>query len=140
MPKKTAPRLSNVVKLPLGRSSPDIAKLLLETQSAPKVAAVPQELRDAIDRRARELAEQAYNLCHEHLRRRVAYECEHGYPERVLNVDKAFAVIEEGDLGDALVREFHQKLAWVRRDAAYIAERIQQLVCELDSVQTAKRR
>lgn len=102
-----------VVALPL-RTGPsiDVEKLLLGGQSTPRVL-VPKELQQAIDRRARALSEQAYTLCREHLQRRIAYTCEFGHP-RELNTDWAFEVIEQGDLGDALMHEYKSRLQEMR--------------------------
>lgn len=118
-PVQCAPTRGNVVALPVRSGATiDVEKLLLQGQSAPKVL-VPKALQMAIDKRARELSEQAYALCREHLQRRVAYTCEVGYPERVLLMDKAFAVIAEGDLGDALLHEYKKKLDEIKQRAAF---------------------
>jgi hypothetical protein len=76
----------------------------------------PSELKEAIDARARELADEAYWLCREHLQRRAAWHSECGYP-RVINMEKAHQVISDGDLGDALARVYRQKLASIVRQA-----------------------
>lgn len=81
---------------------------LLDNQSDPTVRR-PAELDAAIDARARELAEQAFELCREHLRRRVAHNSESGWP-RTLDLERARLVIAEGDLGDALVRVYREKM------------------------------
>ncbi len=111
-------RRGKVVPLPMRSGATiDVEKLLLQGQSAPTVL-VPKELQVAIDRRARALSDQAYALCREHLHRRVAFTCEVGYPERVLLMDKAFAVVSEGDLGDALLHEYKRKLVEIQQRAS----------------------
>jgi hypothetical protein len=116
----------------------NVRQLLLDNQSTPRVAR-PSALDAAIERRARELAKEAYALCEEHLQRRVAYQCEGGYPERVLDVAKAHAVINEGDLGDALTRVFSHKLthlAWaassVARSSAEFSAEIEELLQQFE--------
>lgn len=122
---------------PRGDRSIDVRKLLLETQSAPTVAQ-PADVTAAIERRARELGEEAYLLCREHLRRRVAYECETGWP-RVLYVEKAHRVINEGNLGDALVREFSKKLRDIGRTARMAAQEAATFEQEIETALEAHR-
>lgn len=108
----------------------DVRALLLDGQCTPQTE-FPASLNTAIDRRARALAEEAYRMVREHLVRRVGFHCETGYPERRLNLEKAHAVIQEGDLGDALTREFRLKLenmllsaSMLQREANGAAEKI----------------
>lgn len=112
---KTAP--GNVVDFPAPVARRiDVKKLLLEGQSAPTVV-ISVDLQKAIDARARVLSGQAFELCKEHLQRRVAYCCELGSPTRVIDTAKAFSVIARGDLGDALAHSYLQKLHGVSRMA-----------------------
>ena len=109
---------ASVIQFPLGRpesKSIDVRKLLLEKQSTPTVL-VPADLRKAIDARAREMAEEAYLLCREHLERRVAYAAEWNTP-REIDRDSALEVIAQGDLGAALTREYAAELRRLARFA-----------------------
>lgn len=116
--RKTLAPSATIIKFP----SPvqlDVRDVLLNNQTSPTVDR-PHELDAAIDARARELAEEAYELCREHLQRRVAYHCEHDWPRR-LNLEKAKKVIGEGSLAEALTRVYRRELeavAWVARAAA----------------------
>lgn len=106
---------ATVIHLPR-RSRLDVRDALLNNQSDPQTA-TPAALQEAINTKARELAEEAYALCQEHLRRRVAWQAECGYPERVILMDRAYALIKEGDLGDALTRVHRHKLADIVKQA-----------------------
>jgi hypothetical protein len=98
-----------VIKFPTAASAVDVRDLLLNNQSDPEVA-TPPALQAAIDARARVLAEEAYRLCREHLRRRVAFHAEWGHPTRMVDTERAYQAIAEGDLGDALARVYRQKM------------------------------
>lgn len=114
----------------------DVRGALLNNQSDPTVPR-PVGLDAAIDARAKELAQEAFELCREHLRRRVAYCAEQGWPKREINLDCAYRLIAEGDLGDALVREYRTKLqeiAFQARLAAGIGESFSKLVNEISEV------
>lgn len=102
----------------------DARDALLKGQSTPQ-ARRPRALDAAIDARARALAEQAYELCREHLRRRIAYNAERGYAKRVIDMAEALRVIKQGDLGDALVHVYSMKLRHVIR-SAHSAARVSQ--------------
>ncbi len=109
---------AEVIRFPAGGrrgTAIDVRKLLLENQSTPQCA-VPADLRKAIDARARELAEEAYALCREHLERRVGFEVERGQP-RVVDVEHALWVIAQGDLGDALVRDYARRMRYLVHSA-----------------------
>jgi hypothetical protein len=114
----------------------DVRDRLLNNQSAPTVPR-PTELDVAIDVRARELAEEAFELCREHLRRRVAYTCEYGYPKRVIDMEHARRVIDEGDLGDALARMHRKRLvdiAMTACSASKVAAQFEELANEIRSL------
>lgn len=123
---------ATVIQLPR-RSRLDVRDALLNNQSDPKVA-TPAELQEAINTRARELAEEAYKLCQLHLRRRVAWQAECGYPERAILMDQAYALIKQGDLGDALTRVYRQKMDEIVRQAQTAARISQKFKALADEV------
>ncbi len=128
--KQTYP--SNVIHLTPKNSRVDVQRLLLDGQIAPTVK-VPQSVQSAIDKRARELSEQAYDLCREHLQRRVAYHCEHQWP-RVLNIEKAHGIIAQGGLSDALAHAYHERIQNLRRNMRSIASQSEKLAAETRSI------
>lgn len=133
-------RASNVIRLPDRGVALDVRDALLNNQSAPKVER-PKRVNDAIEAKARELAREAYELCQEHLQRRVAYCCEQGYPVRKLNVDKALRVIAEGDLADALATPYREKLKYMEYQAitaSKMAEEFQRVAAEIQDALRAK--
>jgi hypothetical protein len=113
-----------------GSNSIDVRKLLLEGQSAPTVL-VPADIRKAIDARARELAEEAFALCKEHLERSVAFRAEAGYPERVLITSRALNAINQGGLGAALAHTYHDELQHVMDQAKAMQKSSAMLVQQL---------
>ena len=125
-----ANRKPNADIIPFPRSVRlDVRDALLNNQSAPKVPR-PAELDAAIDRKARSLAEEAFQLCREHLRRRVAFNSEIGYPDRIIDMERAHQVLEEGDLADALSRAYKHKLESIvfqAQSAARISEQFSDL-------------
>jgi hypothetical protein len=126
---------AGIVKLPRGSERRiDVRDLLLNNQSDPKVK-TPRELQAAIDAKARALAEEAYALCREHLRRRVAWSAEWSQP-REINMPKAYQLVADGDLGDALVRVYRQKMMMVveqAKSAARISERFAEVADDVFS-------
>jgi len=115
---------AGIVKFPRGRERRiDVRDLLLNNQSDPKVK-TPPTLQAAIDAKARALAEEAYEICREHLRRRVAWGAEWNMP-REIDMRKAYQLVADGDLGDALVRVYRQKMMMIveqAKSAARISE------------------
>jgi len=105
---------SNVFQLPhCGKL--DVRDALLSNRSMPTVKR-PPELDAAIEAKARAMADEAYQLCLEHLRRRVASRCEWSQP-RQLDLQGAFQVIGQGDLGDALTTTYRTKLRYLVHSA-----------------------
>ena len=104
---------SNVVQFTTSTNakSINVRELLLTGQSDP-ITAFPDDIMKAIDRRATILAREAFELCREHLARRVAYTSVYGQP-RALNKAMALAAINKGDLGEALAHEYFSKLRMV---------------------------
>lgn len=88
----------------------DVRALLLSGQSDPTVP-LPPEVAQELERRAWQMAGEAFQLAKEHLQRRVAFSCEHDYPQRRLNVPRAMMVLNEGGLGHALAHAYHQELS-----------------------------
>ena len=107
----------------------DPRELLLNGQSTPTVK-VTTKVADAIEKKAWNLAREAFELSREHLQRRVAYAAERGHP-RVLDERRAMQVIKDGDLGDALAHAYRDKLSGVRHAADYYLWSAQKLVNEL---------
>jgi len=86
----------------------DVEDLLLSGQSAPSLP-LPPDLAQELERRAWEMAGQAYLLLKGHLQRRIAFTCEQGSP-RYLNVAKAYEALREGDLGYALAHGYYEQV------------------------------
>lgn len=109
---------SNVVQFTKSTNtkSINVRDLLLTGQSSPSIP-FPDDIMKAIDHRASVLAREAYELCREHLARRVAFTSVWGQP-CYLDKTKALAEIKKGDLGEALAHEYFRKL----RMAARLAE------------------
>jgi hypothetical protein len=120
MPKRK-PKADVIQFPPGGRDSKsiDVRKLLLEDQSEPTVP-IPAELQEAIDKRALELSKEAYALCREHLLRRAAFFAEFDMPRR-LDLDRAYEVIAQGDLGHALAHAWRTEMRHIARYAGSAA-------------------
>lgn len=88
--------------------TPDVHGLLLSGMSMPEVP-LSEALQNAIDKKAFSMGHEAYELSRQHLRLRVAYECEQGRP-RFIDHDHAINVISEGGLVDALARPYYKQL------------------------------
>jgi len=88
------------------RSEPkvDVRHALLAGFAAPECE-LPSELQRAVDQRAFALAHEAYELIREHLRHRVAYHSECGYPQRRIHMANARKAIQQTTLGNALAQE-----------------------------------
>lgn len=106
----------------------DPRNLLMSGQCALQTT-MPQQVQEAINRKALGLAMEAFELCREHLTRRVAYEAECGSPKAV-NLPEALQVVERGGLADALAHQFHSRLGHIigsmeghmRLTQAYLSE------------------
>jgi len=94
-----------------GASAIDPRTLLLSEQSELRTELSPK-VTDAVDRRAWELAREAYELSREHLRRRIAFRAGSGNPI-VVKEHKALQAIKEGDLGDALAHAYYFKVSCI---------------------------
>ncbi len=82
---------------------------------------LPPDVQTAINRKAWAMAHDAYELCREHLARRVAYSSEFGFPERVLDRQTALATIAETTLDIALAPAQFNALLVMQRMAATAA-------------------
>ena len=111
----------------------DVRALLLNGQSSPTLKR-PSRIDKAIDRRAWDLAHDAYELVREHLQRRVAYNAEKGYPVRALDADAAVDAIESVTLDDALTHVWVEKIDCLRSEAKYYASAGQKLMEELGAL------
>uniref|UniRef100_UPI00158E0A13 BRO-N domain-containing protein n=2 Tax=Burkholderia ambifaria TaxID=152480 RepID=UPI00158E0A13 len=107
----------------------DPRTLLLSEQSNLKTE-LPPKVADAVDRRAWELAREAYELTREHLRRRIAFRAAGGNP-MVVNEQKALQVIMEGDLGDALAHGYHFKINCIERFVATSLQTMNELAADI---------
>ncbi|MCA8036511.1 hypothetical protein LGM46_26430 [Burkholderia arboris] len=107
----------------------DPRTLLLSEQSNLKTE-LPPKVADAVDRRAWELAREAYELTREHLRRRIAFRAAGGNP-MVVNEQKALQVIMEGDLGDALAHGYHFKINCIERFVATSLQTMNELATDI---------
>lgn len=92
----------------------DLRATMLAGNSTPTVP-LPADVQAAVNRKAWAMAHDAYELCREHLARRVAYVSEFGYPERMLDKRAALAAIAETTLDMALVPEHFNALCVVQR-------------------------
>lgn len=82
---------------------------------------LPPDVQTAINRQAWAMAHDAYELCREHLARRVAYSSEFGFPERVLDRKTALATIAETTLDMAMAPAHFNALRVMQRMAATAA-------------------
>jgi len=82
----------------------DVRHAMLAGFAAPECE-LPAELQRAVDQRAFALAHEAYELIREHLRHRVAYHSECGYPQRRIHMANARKAIQQTTLGNALAQE-----------------------------------
>lgn len=89
---------------------------MLEDNSTP-IMALPSEIQSALNKKAWAMAHDAYELCREHLARRVAYTSVLGNPRRVED-RRALETIAESTLDTALIARHHNML----RHAVSIAE------------------
>lgn len=86
----------------------NVRKLMLMGAKEPEVQLSPA-LEAAIEKKAWLMAHEAYEISVEHLRRRVAWQSEIGWPRRI-DRRKAFATIRNTDLGSALTHLWHEKV------------------------------
>ncbi|RIQ47808.1 hypothetical protein D0838_09925 [Bordetella avium] len=87
----------------------DVDYLMLHGHNPP-AEAFPQDIEDALERKAWEMTREAYELSKEHLRRRVAHEALTGWPKRTLNSELAMRAINAGGLGYALTHLWRKKV------------------------------
>lgn len=85
--------------------------VMLEDNSTPSVP-LPGEIQSAINKKAWAMAHDAYELCREHLARRVAYTSVLGNPRRVED-QRALETIAESTLDTALIARHHNMLRHV---------------------------
>lgn len=124
-------KTGNVIAMP-SRALPDVRRLLVEGQSTPQVQ-LPPELEKVVQQRALELAQEAHELCLEHLRRRIAFHAECGWPQRVLDVRAAERALAEGGLPHALVRRWHLELEGIERQARMLAKSSQEFLANVQA-------
>lgn len=117
-----APRRANPPPAQAGASfaAIDLHAVMLNDNSPPRVP-LTTELQAAINRKAWAMAQGAYELCREHLARRVAYLCEFGYPQRVLDGKQALAVVNETTLDMALTPRHYNQLAAILHKTELLA-------------------
>lgn len=93
----------------------DPRALLLSGQSRPTLP-LPEAVQRAISSKAHSMALEAYELCREHLERRVAFTCEQGHP-RALDAQRALKEVARCTLGHALAHQHHTELHWISEQA-----------------------
>ena len=108
----------------------DVRKTMLSNNITPTVP-LPTDIQTAVNRRAWVMAHDAYELCRQHLARRVAAHCEYGHPERKIDRHKAVSVIAETSLDMALTPAHYNAMASVLRMAQMVADHAAQNVAEL---------
>jgi prophage antirepressor-like protein len=113
----------------------DPRELLLSAGSTPTLK-VTTKVASAIEKKAWDLAREAYELSREHLQRRIAATAERGHP-RAFDERRAMQVIKEGDLGDALAHAYHFKIGCIESYVEAALWTAQNLAAEL---RTAKER
>jgi hypothetical protein len=111
----------------------DVRALLLEGQANPTVKR-PAAIDKAIDKRAWDLAHDAFELIRKHLQRRVAHDAEKGHPVRKLDLDAAAHAIESMTLDDALTHVWIEKIYFLRLKAEHYVSAGQELIAELDAL------
>lgn len=116
----------------------DVRALLMENFEDPKVP-IPEDVEEVLNQRTWDLTREAHELIREHLRKKVAYSAEHGYPKRVLDKKKAMEALKKGDLGDALARRYYEKLEIVEVMAGSFARAGRELLEELDAMKQTNR-
>lgn len=92
----------------------DVKTLLLEGHCDPFLP-LPASVQKAIDKKAWAMAHEAYELCREHLNRRVAYYASVGYPRR-LDRQRALSVIKRGNLNYALAHSYWHELSYIAHE------------------------
>ncbi|HCN73328.1 MAG: Bro-N domain-containing protein [Pusillimonas sp.] len=112
----------------------DSSSLMLEGQSAPRVER-PASIDAAIDRRAWDMAREAYELSRQHLHRRVAFQAESGYRQVTLNEQAAMQTIEQTSLDSALTQAWLDKIQSLRTMVSGFLCAGVNLVEELDAIE-----
>jgi len=103
-------------------------------------AALTPVVWEALDRKAWDMAREAYELCREHLKRRIASRAAgDGDRRHCLNEWLALEAINGGNHGEALAHEWEKQLRFVRmsmgHDIKSVYYNIQQLVDQLREVE-----
>lgn len=114
----------------------DVRACLLDKLSKPETI-LPNDIKDAIDRKAFALALEAHELLREHLRRRIQFNA--WTPLYGLDKEKALACIDKGDLGYALAHHYYTQLNWVESTAKTFAVMANNLVKDMQNPQPPKR-
>lgn len=89
----------------------DLRKAVLEDNSTP-ITPLPSAIQSAVNKKAWAMAHDAYELCREHLARRVEYTSALGNPRRI-DEHLALETIAESTLDTALVSRHHNMLRHV---------------------------
>jgi prophage antirepressor-like protein len=100
----------------------DIRALLTAGLSEPTLAP-PAEIRTAINRKAWNLAHDAYELFREHLKRNIAFQCEMGYPDRELHEERAMKIIDTTTLDSALTNRFLLNVESIAVNIRFLAQK-----------------
>lgn len=103
--------------------------VMLEDNSTPSVP-LSGEIQSAINKKAWSMAHDAYELCREHLARRVEYTSAEGQPRRI-NERRALAIIAESSLDTALLPRHHNMLRHVVSIAESMARTARQQYAEM---------
>lgn len=123
---------ATVVRLPCDkRELLNVRELMVVKDRGMPTVLIPKDLQKAIDRRARLMAEEAYEHSRQHLLQQLHWRCEVGHP-RVLWVERAEEIIESQTLGDALLDLFTQKLRGAQRAADEIRSAAEDAKSKID--------
>lgn len=111
---------------PVGQpmSGADVTQAMLDGLSEPN-AKLTAEQRGLIDRRAWDMAGEAYQLARQHIERRIAYECSPAVMRDPESADAMAAVarcVDGVTLGNALAGKRHHQLLSIRRMARIASE------------------
>ncbi|MFN4328317.1 MAG: Bro-N domain-containing protein [Limnobacter sp.] len=117
-------RTSGQYQKPKPQKTIDVKALLLGDYSEPRVK-LPAQVKAAVDKKAFDLAHEAFELAKEHLVGRIGHQAVYGNPPQ-LDVQEALDAVDSTTPGNALCNTFQSKIGRIQM----LAEALKNLSCQ----------
>ncbi|WP_412479874.1 BRO family protein [Azonexus sp. IMCC34839] len=114
----------------------EVRRAMLSGLSLPEVDA-PESIEKAIKEKAISMAFEAYEIAIEHIKRRVAFNCEYGQP-RKLDEEKAIGLIKKISLSESLTHVYYSRITSLEKTAYHAMTIAKEFMDDISGIKSGK--